>query len=91
MGRAKQVAENGPRHPEPRFWGEGSVFRVFKQMQILQRLLAPQNDMIRGIFPQAVKPGATIGRRATLRDSNLGPAIFQPLGAGCFSLHSGVD
>jgi hypothetical protein len=28
----------------PAFGREGSAFRVFKQMQILRRLLAPQND-----------------------------------------------
>jgi hypothetical protein len=40
----------------PAFGGEGSAFCVFKQMQILRRLLAAQNDIIRGLFPQPVEP-----------------------------------
>jgi hypothetical protein len=40
--------------PVPRVWGDGSALCVFKQMQILRRLLAPQNDIIRSLFPQPV-------------------------------------
>jgi hypothetical protein len=35
---------------DPLFWGEGSAVRVFKQMQIFRRLLAPQNDSSHEFF-----------------------------------------
>jgi hypothetical protein len=51
----------------PAFWGEGYALCVFKPMQILRRLLAPQNDVIRGLFPQPVKPSLTRERIAVHR------------------------
>ena len=49
----------------PRFGGEGSALCGCKPMQILRRLLAPQNDIIRGLFPQPVEPEFTPRGRAT--------------------------
>jgi hypothetical protein len=40
----------------PAFWGEGSAFRVFKQMQVLRRLLAPQNDDATAFFRNLFSP-----------------------------------
>jgi hypothetical protein len=37
-------------------------------MRFLRRLLAFQNDIVGGFFPQPVKPGAVAGQRARLRD-----------------------
>jgi len=46
------------------FWGEGSAFRGFKQMQILRRLLAPQNDDSAAFFRSLFSPAhAAQGRR----------------------------
>jgi hypothetical protein len=64
LGRLRKTPPN-PVIRRPRFGGEGSALCGCKPRQILRRLLAPQNDIIRGLFPQPVEPEFTPRGRAT--------------------------
>ena len=64
LGRLRKTPPN-PVIRRPRFGGEGSALCGCKPMQILRRLLAPQNDIIRGLFPQPVEPEFMPRWRAT--------------------------